>query len=60
MVDPSRIKDSINRLDNFDGHAIGKAVEAKLYQEVFAIFKKSNLNVQFVVPRWMTLVALTR
>nr|CAB3490675.1 unnamed protein product [Digitaria exilis] len=37
------------RLDNFDGPAVGEvAVEAQLYEEAFAIFKKFNLNVQAV------------
>ncbi|KHN46140.1 Clathrin heavy chain 1 [Glycine soja] len=48
-ADPSRVMDYINRLDNFDGPAVGEvAVEANLYEEAFAIFKKFNLNVQAV------------
>ncbi|KAJ6750992.1 hypothetical protein OIU85_001517 [Salix viminalis] len=48
-ADPSRVMDYINRLDNFDGPAIGEvAVDAQLYEEAFAIFKKFNLNVQAV------------
>ncbi|KAK1351701.1 hypothetical protein POM88_054160 [Heracleum sosnowskyi] len=48
-ADPSRIMDYINRLHNFDGPAVGEvAVEAQLYEEAFAIFKKFNLNVQAV------------
>ncbi|KAF7833783.1 clathrin heavy chain 1 [Senna tora] len=48
-ADSSRVMDYINRLDNFDGPAIGDvAVEAKLYEEAFFIFKKFNLNVQAV------------
>jgi clathrin heavy chain len=48
-ADPSRVMDYVNRLDNFDGPAIGEvAVEAQLYEEAFAIFKKFNLNVQAV------------
>ncbi|KAJ1401185.1 Tetratricopeptide-like helical domain superfamily, partial [Sesbania bispinosa] len=40
-ADPSRVMDYINRLDNFDGPAVGEmAVEAQLYEEAFAIFKK--------------------
>ncbi|KAK9005571.1 hypothetical protein V6N11_042999 [Hibiscus sabdariffa] len=32
--DPSRVMDYINRLDNFDGHAVGEvAVEAQLIEE---------------------------
>ncbi|KAF6147003.1 hypothetical protein GIB67_036722 [Kingdonia uniflora] len=48
-ADASRVMDYINRLDNFDGPAVGEvAVEAQLYEEAFAIFKKFNLNVQAV------------
>ncbi|CAO2817070.1 unnamed protein product [Amaranthus hypochondriacus] len=48
-ADSSRVMDYVNRLDNFDGLAVGEvAVEAKLYEEAFAIFKKFNLNVQAV------------
>ncbi|KAF9597986.1 hypothetical protein IFM89_023471 [Coptis chinensis] len=48
-LESSRVMDYINRLDNFDGPAVGEvAVEAKLYGEAFAIFKKFNLNVQAV------------
>ncbi|KAK8955806.1 Clathrin heavy chain 2 [Platanthera guangdongensis] len=48
-ADPSRVMDYINRLDNFDGPAVGEvAVDAQLYEEAFAIFKKFNLNVQAV------------
>ncbi|KAH9603857.1 hypothetical protein KSS87_005977 [Heliosperma pusillum] len=40
-ADASRVMDYINRLDNFDGRAVGEvAVEAQLYEEAFAIFKK--------------------
>ncbi|MQM15758.1 hypothetical protein Taro_048709 [Colocasia esculenta] len=48
-ADPSRVMDYVNRLENFDGPAVGEvAVEAQLYEEAFAIFKKFNLNVQAV------------
>jgi len=48
-ADPLRVMGYINRLDNFDGSAVGKAaVEARLYEEAFAIFKKFNLNVKAV------------
>ncbi|KFK34843.1 hypothetical protein AALP_AA5G200400 [Arabis alpina] len=48
-ADPSRVMDYVNRLDNFDGPAVGEvAVEAELYEEGFSIFKKFNLNVQAV------------
>ncbi|CAN6483932.1 unnamed protein product [Victoria cruziana] len=49
-ADKSRVMDYVNRLDNFDGPAVGEiAVEAELFEEAFAIFKKFNLNVQAVV-----------
>ncbi|KAG9458590.1 hypothetical protein H6P81_003098 [Aristolochia fimbriata] len=39
----------INQLDNFDGPAVGGVtVEAALYEEAFAIFRKFNSNVQAV------------
>ncbi|BBN15445.1 clathrin heavy chain [Marchantia polymorpha subsp. ruderalis] len=48
-ADKSRVMDYINRLDNFDGPAVGEiAVGAELYEEAFVIFKKFNLNVQAV------------
>jgi clathrin heavy chain len=48
-ADPSRVMDYVNRLENFDGPAVGEvAVDAQLYEEAFAIFKKFNLNVQAV------------
>ncbi|XP_077251138.1 clathrin heavy chain 2-like [Tasmannia lanceolata] len=48
-ADKSRVMDYVNRLDNFDGPAVGEiAVEGELYEEAFAIFKKFNLNVQAV------------
>ncbi|KAJ8499753.1 hypothetical protein OPV22_010305 [Ensete ventricosum] len=48
-ADSSRVMDYINRLDNFDGSAVGEvAVEAQLYKEAFAIFNKFNLNLQAV------------
>ena len=41
--------DYINRLDNFDGPAVGDiAVNAELYEEAFAIFKKFNNHVQAI------------
>ncbi|XP_039057209.1 clathrin heavy chain 1-like [Hibiscus syriacus] len=46
---PSRVMDYINRLDNFDRPTVGEVtVEAQLYEDAFAIFKKFNLNVQAV------------
>nr|CDM83157.1 unnamed protein product [Triticum aestivum] len=48
-ADSSRVMDYVNRLDNFHGPAIGElAVEAQLYEEAFALFKKFNLNVHDV------------
>jgi len=46
---PLRVMGYINRLDNFDGSAVGKAaVEACLYEEAFSVFKKFNLNLKAV------------
>eukprot|EP00897_Mesotaenium_endlicherianum_P006181 jgi/Mesen1/5591/ME000281S04647 len=48
-ADKTRVMDYVNRLDNFDGPAVGEiAVGSELYEEAFAIFKKFNLNVQAV------------
>jgi len=48
-ADASRVIDYVNRLDNFDGPAVGElAVEAQLYEEGLAIFKKFNLNIQAI------------
>ncbi|CAH8290985.1 unnamed protein product [Eruca vesicaria subsp. sativa] len=48
-ADTSRVMDYVNRLDNFDGPVFGKmAVEAQLFEEAFAIFKKFNLHVDAV------------
>ncbi|CAM6119092.1 unnamed protein product [Calypogeia fissa] len=48
-ADKTRVMDYVNRLDNFDGPAVGAiAVDAELFEEAFAIFKKFNLNVQAV------------
>ncbi|GFY82280.1 clathrin, heavy chain [Actinidia rufa] len=66
-ADPSRVMNYINRLDNFDGPAVGDVVvEAQLYneafaifnefnlnEEAFAIFKKFDLNVQVVMSCWI-------
>lgn len=44
--DKSRVKDYINRLDNFDGPAVGEiAVQHELYEEAFEIYKKFKLYV---------------
>ncbi|CAI6011217.1 unnamed protein product [Closterium sp. NIES-65] len=48
-ADKTRVMDYVNRLDNFDGPAVGEiAVGSELYEEAFAIFKKFNLNVPAV------------
>ncbi|KAK2376500.1 clathrin heavy chain [Trifolium repens] len=48
-ADPLRVMDYINRLDSFNGLAVGKAAaKADLYEEAFASFKKFNLNVHAV------------
>jgi len=40
-ADKTRVMDYVNRLDNFDGPAVGDiAVGNELYEEAFAIFKK--------------------
>jgi clathrin heavy chain len=45
-ADKGRVMDYINRLDNFDGPAVGDiAVGSELYEEAFAIFKKFNQHV---------------
>ena len=42
-ADKTRVMDYINRLDNFDGPAVGDiAIGSELYEEAFAIFKKFN------------------
>ena len=52
-ADKERVMDYVNRLDNFDGPAVGEiAVGSELYEEAFAIFKKFNLNVQVREERW--------
>ena len=39
----------INRFDNLDDPTIGETVvRAEMYKEAFALFQKSNLNVQAV------------
>eukprot|EP00475_Leptophrys_vorax_P034731 TRINITY_DN56473_c0_g1_i1.p1 TRINITY_DN56473_c0_g1~~TRINITY_DN56473_c0_g1_i1.p1 ORF type:complete len:919 (-),score=143.56 TRINITY_DN56473_c0_g1_i1:348-3104(-) len=48
-ADKTRVMDYVNRLDNFDGPAVGEiAVGSELFEEAFAIFKKFNLNVPAV------------
>jgi len=48
-ADKSRVMHYINRFDNLDDPTIGEtAVRAEMYEEAFALFQKSNLNVQAV------------
>jgi clathrin heavy chain len=45
-ADASRVMDYINRLDKFDGPAVGEiAVGSGLFEEAFAIYKKFSLKV---------------
>ena len=47
--DKSRVKDYINRLDNFDGPAVGEiAVGYEMYEEAFEIYKKFGLKAQAI------------
>ena len=44
-ADKTRVMDYINRLDAFDGPAVGEiAVGSELYEEAFAIYRKFQLN----------------
>eukprot|EP00879_Flechtneria_rotunda_P000465 GHRR01000566.1.p1 GENE.GHRR01000566.1~~GHRR01000566.1.p1 ORF type:complete len:1351 (+),score=578.78 GHRR01000566.1:197-4249(+) len=48
-ADPSRVKDYIYRLDNFDGPAVAeKAIEFGQYEEAFEIYKKFGKKVEAV------------
>jgi clathrin heavy chain len=48
-ADPTRVKDYIHRLDNFDGPAVGEiAVGYELFEEAFEIYRKFNLKAQAV------------
>lgn len=48
-ADPSRVKDYIHRLDNFDGPAVGEiAVGYELFEEAFEIYRKFGLKAQAV------------
>mmetsp|Transcript_22621 Transcript_22621/g.70241 ORF Transcript_22621/g.70241 Transcript_22621/m.70241 type:complete len:1205 (+) Transcript_22621:68-3682(+) len=45
-ADKTRVMDYITRLEHFDGPAVGEiAVNAELYEEAFAIYKKFSLHV---------------
>lgn len=46
QADATKVKDLVNRLDNFDGPAVAeKAIEYGLYEEAFDIYKKFNMKV---------------
>lgn len=48
-ADKTKVKDLINRLDNFDGPAVAeKAIEFGLYEEAFDIYKKFDKKVEAV------------
>ena len=48
-ADPSRVKDYIHRLDNFDGPAVGEiAVGYELFEEAFEIYRKFGNKAQAV------------
>eukprot|EP00878_Enallax_costatus_P009783 GHUV01010216.1.p1 GENE.GHUV01010216.1~~GHUV01010216.1.p1 ORF type:complete len:693 (+),score=274.84 GHUV01010216.1:1211-3289(+) len=48
-ADPSRVKDYIYRLDNFDGPAVAeKAIEFGQYEEAFEIYKKFGRKVEAI------------
>lgn len=48
-ADKTRVMDYINRLDHFDGPAVGDiAIGSELYEEAFAIFKKFNQHLPAV------------
>lgn len=46
---PPKVKDYVNRLDNFDGPAVAeKAIEYNLAEEAFDIYKKFNKKVEAI------------
>eukprot|EP00775_Hariotina_reticulata_P002628 gene2628-2929_t len=48
-ADPTRVKDYIHRLDNFDGPAVAeKAIEFGQYEEAFEIYKKFGKKVEAI------------
>mmetsp|Transcript_17321 Transcript_17321/g.52085 ORF Transcript_17321/g.52085 Transcript_17321/m.52085 type:complete len:1674 (-) Transcript_17321:219-5240(-) len=48
-ADASKVKDLVNRLDNFDGPAVAeKAIEYGLHEEAFEIYKKFDKKVSAV------------
>mmetsp|Transcript_40808 Transcript_40808/g.97020 ORF Transcript_40808/g.97020 Transcript_40808/m.97020 type:complete len:1701 (-) Transcript_40808:29-5131(-) len=57
----SRVKDYINRLDNFDGPAVGEiAVQHELYEEAFEIYKKFQHNVEAIKVLLMKVGSIER
>ena len=51
-ADRGKVKDLINRLDNFDGPAVAeKAIEFTLYEEAFAIYTKFSKKVEAIKVR---------
>ena len=48
-ADRAKVKDLINRLDNFDGPAVAeKAIEFTLFEEAFEIYKKFSKKVEAI------------
>lgn len=48
-ADKTRVMDYVNRMDNFDGAAVGDiAVGSELYDEAYAIYKKFKLHSQAI------------
>ncbi|KYQ93795.1 clathrin heavy chain [Tieghemostelium lacteum] len=48
-ADTSRVQDYINKLDNFDGSKLAPiAIEAKLFEEAFFMYKKFQFNVEAI------------
>jgi len=59
--DKTRVKDYINRLDHFDGPAVGEiAVQHELYEEAFEIYKKFKLYVEGIKVLLMKVGSLER
>ena len=51
-ADKSKVKDLVNRLDNFDGPSVAeKAIEFGLFEEAFEIYKKFNKKVDAIKVR---------
>ena len=59
--DKTRVKDYVNRLDNFDGPAVGEiAVQHELYEEAFEIYKKFKNYVEAMKVLLMKVGSLER